>query len=114
MSLAINRPAGTDTVFPVAFFKFFPLPLYLSLAAMDSDPSSDSDDEYFTMQLDGSDSFPRAQKVVSFPLRLDVGIDNPHSDQTILRQTFAMRRHHNVQHGCKLMNPGPAESIDLE
>jgi hypothetical protein len=86
--------------------------LYISLAAMDSDPSGDSDGECFTVQLDGSDSFPRAQKVISIPLRLDVGIDNLHSDQTILRQTFTMRRHHDVQHGCRLMTP--AEVIDLE
>ena len=76
--------------------------LTLSLAVMD--PSSDSDGECFTVQLDGSDSSPRAQKVMSTPLRLEVGIDDLHSNQTILRQTFTMRRHRNVEIDCRLVN----------
>jgi hypothetical protein len=66
--------------------------------------SSDSDGECFTVQLDGSDSCPRAQKVISIPLRLGIGTDDLHSNQTILRQTFAMRRYHNVEHDCRLAN----------
>lgn len=81
---------------------------------MRSDSSHDSDGECSTVQLDGSDSFPRAQKVISIPLCLDdiVGIDDLYSEQTILRQTFTMRRHHNMEHDCRLMNS--VEVIALE
>ena len=67
-------------------------------------PSSDGNGECYTVQLDGSDISPRAQKVISIPLRLDVGIDNLHSNQTILQQTFTMRWRHNVEHECRLTN----------
>jgi hypothetical protein len=70
------------------------------------DTSSDSDGECFTVQLDGSDSCPRAQKVISIPLCLGIGTDasDLHSNQTTLRQTFTMRRHHNVEHDRRLAN----------
>ena len=87
------------TPFPVAFFKFFCLiAVYISLAAMD--PSSDGDGKCFTVQLDGSDSTPRAQKVIS-TLRLDVGPDDLHSNKTILRLTFTTRRY-NVERDGRL------------
>ena len=56
------------------------------------------DDECFTVQLNGRDSSPRAQKVISIPLRLNVGIDDLHSNQTVFRPTFTMREYHNVEH----------------
>jgi len=72
--------------------------VYISLAAMD--PSSDGDGKCFTVQLDGSDSTPRAQKVIS-TLRLDVGPDDLHSNKTILRLTFTTRRY-NVERDGRL------------
>jgi hypothetical protein len=57
-------------------------PFYISLAAMGSDPLSDGDGKCFTVQLDGSDNFPRAQKVISTPLHLSVGIDQGIDDLT--------------------------------
>ena len=45
------------------------------------------------------------EELARYFLCLNVGIDDLHSDQT-------MRRHRDVQHGCRLMNP--AEVIDLE
>ena len=71
------------------------LPFYLTLAAMD--PSSDGDGECFTVRIDGRDS-SKAQKVISIPLHLDVGIDDLHSNQTIFHPTFTMREYHNVKH----------------
>jgi hypothetical protein len=44
------------------------------------DSTADGDGECFTVQLDGSDSSPKAQKVVSITLRLDVGTDVLHSN----------------------------------
>jgi hypothetical protein len=67
--------------------------------------SSDDDDECFAVQLDGSGMYPRTQKVIrssSIPLRLDVGADL-HSDQTILRQRFPMRRY-NLERDGRLTN----------
>jgi hypothetical protein len=75
------------------------LPLYISLAVMD--PSNDGDGEHIVVQLKGSDRSPRAPKVTSISLHLDVGTDDLHSNKTILRQTFTMRRY-NVERDGRL------------
>jgi hypothetical protein len=66
------------------------------------DPSNDGDHgEHFVVQLDGSDRSPRALKVTSISLRLDVGTDDLHSNKTLLRQTFTTRRY-NVERDGRL------------
>jgi len=64
LDLEVDRPA-------IAWHDFIPLLLsqiilsllYMSLAAMPVDPSSDDDDECFSVQLDSSDMSPKASKV---------------------------------------------------
>jgi hypothetical protein len=67
--------------------------------------SHEDDDECLSVQLDGSDMCPSAPKVTihSSPcVRVDVSADL-HSNQTILRQRFTMRRY-NLEHDGRLTN----------
>jgi hypothetical protein len=57
------------------------------------DPSNDGDGEHFVVQLNGSERSPRAPKVTSISLHLDVGTDKLYSNETIFRQTFTPRRY---------------------
>lgn len=84
-SPVVYRKHGGITPFPIPFFWVFRHIVVLHFSAME--PSSDSDDEYFTVQLDGSDGSPRVQKVISSPLRLDSGIDD-----CIPTRQFSVRR----------------------
>ena len=57
--------------------------------------------EHFMVQLNGSDRSPRAPKVTSTSLRLDVGTDDLYSNKTTLRQMFTMR-HYTVERDGRL------------
>jgi hypothetical protein len=73
----------------------------MSLAIMD--PPSDDDDECFLVQLDSSDMFSKASKVVnSMPPCLGVVTDLIFN-QTILRQRFLMRQY-NWEPDSRLTN----------
>lgn len=55
---------------------------------MPVDPPSDGDGECFTAQLDGSDSSPRAPKVIFIPLSLDVDIDDRLTNSARVKSEF--------------------------
>jgi len=64
------------------------------------------DDDCFSVQLDGSDMFPKASKVSIYASdrpSLLVLTCIPISNQTILRQRFTMRRY-NLEHDGRLTN----------
>lgn len=87
LALRVITPFPNDS--RLSFFKFF---CHIAVVAV-MDPSYDCDVEHFVVQLNGSDRSPRAPKVTSTSLRLDVGTDDMYSNKTIFRQTFTMRRY---------------------